>query len=191
MTGGETFTPTPTPTPTPTSVEPVISSKRLIFDASNTAIVEDTIKENQIIQYTFFGEAGAKLTALIDQANGISLTILDANQQPIDTNVQQVTTYEGILPISGRYIIQLTPDPEIAESDYILNVALENPVIPTPTPTPTPIPIPTPTVTETPIPTQTPIPIPVPTPTFNEENNTPTDSTPELFPDPTSSPSIQ
>ncbi|MBE9052347.1 serine/threonine protein kinase [Nostocales cyanobacterium LEGE 11386] len=189
VTGGETFTPTPTPTPTPTSVEPVISSKRLIFDASNTAIVEDTIKENQIIQYTFFGEAGAKLTALIDQANGISLTILDANQQPIDTNVQQVTTYEGILPISGRYIIQLTPDPEIAESDYILNIALENPVIPTPTPTPTPIP--TPTVTETPIPTQTPIPIPVPTPTFNEENNTPTDSTPELFPDPTSSPSIQ
>ncbi|MEA5517070.1 serine/threonine-protein kinase [Nodularia sp. UHCC 0506] len=192
VTGEETPTPEPIPEPipepTPTSVEPVIFSRRLILKASDTTTVEDTIKRNQIIQYTLFGEEGAKLTTSIDPGSGILLTILDVNQEPIETNAQQVITYEGILPITGRYIIQLIPQPEIAESDYSLNVALENPVIPTPTPTPTPtetpilIPTPTPTETpteETPFPTPTPPSIPSPD-LSGEENNTPTDSTPEL-----------
>ena len=85
---------------------------------------------------------------------------------------------------TGRYIIQLTPEPEIAESDYSLDVVLENPVIPTPTPTETPIetpiPIPIPTPTETPLTTPTLTPPPIPRPDFGAENNPPTDSTPEL-----------
>ncbi|WP_414549727.1 protein kinase domain-containing protein [Anabaena sp. CCY 0017] len=174
----ETPTPEPTPEPTPAPVEPVIFSRRLILKASDTTTVEGTIKENQIIQYTFFGEEGAKLTTFIDQGSGILLTILNINQEPIEPNAQQVTSYEGILPITGRYIIQLIPQPEIAESDYSLNVALENPIIPTPTETPTPTPTPIPTPTETPFPTPTPPPIPQPD--FSGENNTPTDSTPEL-----------
>ncbi|HYW21570.1 MAG TPA: protein kinase [Nodularia sp. (in: cyanobacteria)] len=184
VTGEKTPTPEPTleptPEPTPTSVEPVIFSKRLILKASEITTVEDTIKENQIIQYTFFGEEGAKLTVSIDEGSGILLTILNINQEPIDNNAQQVTSYEGILPITGRYIIQLIPQPEIAASDYSVNVGLENPVIPTPTPTPTetPIFIPIPTPTETPL--TTPTPPPIPQPDFGGENNTPTDSPPQL-----------
>ncbi|MDB9349041.1 protein kinase domain-containing protein [Nodularia spumigena] len=197
VTGEETPTPEPipeaTPEPTPTSVEPVIFSKRLILNASDITTVEDTIQENQIIQYTFFGEEGAKLTAFIDQGSGILLTVLNVNQEPVETNAQEVTSYEGILPNTGRYIIQLIPQPEIAASDYSLNVRLENRVIPTPTETPTPtptptetpapIPVPTPTPTETPTeetPFLTPTPPPIPSPDFGGENNTPTDSTPQL-----------
>jgi hypothetical protein len=121
------------------------------------------------------------------------LTVLNGNQEPVETNAQEVTSYEGILPNTGRYIIQLIPQPEIAASDYSLNVRLENPVIPTPTETPTPTP--TPTETPTPIPTPnptptetpteetpflTPTPPPIPRPDFGGENNTPTDSTPQL-----------
>ncbi|MCG6134166.1 MAG: protein kinase [Nostoc sp. LLA-1] len=198
VTGGETFSPTPEPTPTVEQPdEPVILSRRLTFGPTNSTVVDDTIKANQIIQYSFSGQVGDTLTAFIEQGNGILLTVLNANQQPIDPNAQQVTSYEGILPDTGRYIIQLTLVPEITDSDYSLNVALENPVIPTPTPietpietptpTQTPIPIPVPIPTETPTPTtptQTPIPTPtpppIPQPDFDGVNNTPTDSTPQL-----------
>jgi len=193
ISGGTTFTstPTPTPTPTPTNEEPVISRKRLQLGASNITTVEDTLKANQIIQYTFFGREGAKLTTSIDQGSGILLTVLDPNQQPIDNSSQQITSYEGILPITGRYTIQLSLVPEVAESNYNLNVALEKPARPTPTETPTPMPTetftpiptetpaPTPTETFTPIPTE----IPTPTPTTSAEQTfPPADVSPQPFP---------
>jgi serine/threonine protein kinase len=193
VSGGTTFS----PTPTPTIDQPVISSKRLIVKPDSTTIVEDTLKTNQIIQYTFVGEEGAKLTTFVDQSNGISLTVLDANQQPIDNSAQEVTSYTGLLPVSGRYTIQLTLVPEIPESYYSLNVALENPIEPTPTQTPTTTLTPTPTETFTPTPTfpeiltPTPTPIETPTqfPTFGEEdNNLPSDSNLDAVPNQNSSP---
>jgi serine/threonine protein kinase len=162
-------TPTPTSTSTPTNEQPVISSKRLnLGSVNNTAKVEDTLKANQIIRYTFFGEEGEKLTAFIDTGSSILLTVLSPNQQPIDPSAQQVTSYKGALLVTGRYTIELTLAPEVAESNYNLNVALEKAVKPIPTQTPLPIPtqtpLPIPTQTPLPIPTQTPLPIPTETP---------------------------
>ncbi|WGV27249.1 protein kinase domain-containing protein [Halotia branconii] len=187
VSGGTTFS----PTPTSTTDQPVISSKRLVIKPDSTTIVEDTLKANQVIQYTFFGEEGAKLTTFINQSNGVLLTILDANQQPIDNRTQQVTSYTGLLPASGRYTIQLTLVPEITESYYSLNVALENPIAPTPTQTPIPTePLtPTPTFPEISTPIPTPIETPTQFPTFGgENNNLPNDSTLDSVPDPNSSP---
>ncbi len=192
ISGGTTFSSTPTPTPTPTNEQPVISKKRLKLGASNITTVEDTLKANQIIQYTFFGREGAKLKAFVDQGSGISLTVLDPNQQPIDNSLQPVIFYEGTLLVTGRYTIQLSLVTGVAESSYNLNVALEKPAKPTPTETPTPTPtetftpIPTPTQTPVPIPTETftPIPteIPVPTPTTGgEQTFPPADETPQPF----------
>jgi serine/threonine protein kinase len=173
ISGGTTFT----STPTPTNEQPVISTKRLNLAANNTATVKDTLKTNQIIRYTFLGQQGDKLTTFIESGSSVLLTVLSPNQQPIDINPQQVTFYEGTLPVTGRYIIELTLVSGVAESNYNLNVALEKPVKPTPKqtlipiPTETPIPIPTeipiplPTETPTPLPTETPTPIPTETPT--------------------------
>ncbi|MEH2252431.1 protein kinase domain-containing protein [Nostoc sp.] len=165
ISGGTTFT----STPTPTNDQPVVSSRRLNLGASNnTATVKDTLKTNQIIRYTFFGQEGNKLTAFIDPGSSVLLTVFSPNQQPIDQNVQQVTSYEGTLLVTGRYIIELTLLSGVAESNYNLNVALEKPVKPTPTETPLPIPtetpLPIPTETPLPIPTETPLPIPTQTP---------------------------
>ncbi|MBW4560477.1 MAG: serine/threonine protein kinase [Mojavia pulchra JT2-VF2] len=182
ISGGTTLT----PTPTPTSNEPVIYSKRLNLGASNTTTVENTLKANQLIQYTFLGTEGFKLSADIEQGSGISLTVLGPNQQPIESSADKVIYYTGILPRTGSYTIQLSLDPDIAESDYTLSVALENPVQQTPTPTSTPTPtltptetpIPTPTLTPTLTPTEIPTetPTPTPTPTSDEElNNPPSD----------------
>jgi serine/threonine protein kinase len=183
ISGGTTLT----PTPTPTNTEPVILSKRLNLRASTTTTVEDTLQENQIIQYSFFGQKGQNLTTFLDSGSEIVLTVLDTNKRVIDNRANQVQSYQGILPVTGRYIIQLSLPADVAESDYSLNVALENPIqeIPTLTPTPTPTttiietPTPTPTVipteTPTPIPTETFTPIPtetpIPSPTPDEEEN--------------------
>ncbi|MEH2026473.1 protein kinase domain-containing protein [Nostoc sp.] len=165
ISGGTTFT----STPTPTNDQPVLSSKPLNLEASNnTATVKDTLKTNQIIRYTFFGDKGDKLTAFIDPGSNVLLTALSPNQQAIDINAQQVTAYQGILLVTGRYTLELTLVPGVAESNYNLNVALEKPVKATPTETPLPIPtetpLPIPTETPLPIPTETPLPIPTETP---------------------------
>ncbi|MCC5617347.1 protein kinase [Nostoc sp. CHAB 5836] len=164
ISGGTTFT----STPTPTNEQPVISTKRLNLAANNTATVKDTLKTNQIIRYTFFGQQGDKLTTFIESGSSVLLTVLSPNQQPIDINPQQVTLYEGTLLVTGTYIIELTLVSGVAESNYNLNVALEKPVKPTPTQTPTPLPTetptPLPTETPTPLPTETPIPLPTETP---------------------------
>ncbi|MCC5661551.1 protein kinase [Nostoc sp. XA010] len=155
ISGGTTFTSTPTPE------EPIISSRRLNLKASNPTTVADTLKTNQIIRYTFFGQEGDNLTAFIDPGSSVLLTVFSPSEQPIDQNVQQVTSYKGTLLVTGRYTIELTLVPEVAESSYNLNVALETPTEPIPTETPIPIP----TETPTPIPTETPFPIPTETPT--------------------------
>ncbi|MDF5738905.1 MULTISPECIES: protein kinase domain-containing protein [unclassified Nostoc] len=165
ISGGTTFT----STPTPTNDQPVVSTKRLNLAAfNNTATVKDTLKTNQIIRYTFFGQEGDKLTAFIDPGSSVLLTVLSPNQQPFDQNVQQVTSYVGRLLLTGRYSIELTLVSGVAESNYNLNVALEKPVKPTPTETPLPVPtetpLPVPTETPLPIPTETPLPIPTETP---------------------------
>ncbi|MEH2321365.1 serine/threonine-protein kinase [Nostoc sp.] len=167
ISSGTTFT--PTFTPTPTNDQPVVSTKRLNLVASNnTATVQDTLKTNQIIRYTFFGQEGDKLTAFIDPRSSVLLAVLSPNQQPID-NAQQVTSFEGTLLVTGKYTIELTLVSGVAESNYNLNVALEKPVKPTPTETPLAIPTETPLAipTETPlvIPTETPQAIPTETPT--------------------------
>jgi serine/threonine protein kinase len=200
VTGGST----PTPTVTPTINKPVVYRKRLRLGESNTVTVEDTITANQITEYTFFGEQGQQLTLLLDTEGSVFLTVLKPNREPLENSANQVTYYQGTLPVSDTYIIQLTPVPDVAEAEYSLNVQIENPNQPTSTPTPTeiiPTPLPTettptltptetpspietitpaPTPLETPSPTETTTPIPSDTSPLGEEsNNPPVEETPE------------
>lgn len=171
ITGSATPTPTFTPTPTPTNVEPIVTNKRLTFVTPNQLNLDGTIKANETVQYSFFGRKGSKLIAsLSPESKNVLLTVLSPNREAIDNSAQQVTSYQGILPESGRYIIQLTA-PEVPESNYVLNAGLEN-LEATPTITPTL----EPTFTPTPESTPTPTPSPTLTPTFPAPpvNNSPT-----------------
>ncbi|GBE91754.1 serine/threonine-protein kinase [Nostoc cycadae] len=189
ISGGTTFG-------TPSNAEPTITSKRLRLDASNTATVENSLKAGQIMEYTFFGQAGAKLTTLLEQGTGITLTVLAPNRQVLDSSAQQVGSYTGILPKNGRYTVQLNLTSGVSESDYNLRVALENPLQPSPTATPTPTLTPTFTPTTTPTPTLTPTfpPAFTPTPTFTpiipgtNDNQSPINSTDQPTPDLQSTP---
>jgi serine/threonine protein kinase len=208
ISGGTTFTETPTPTDTPTPTEtptptpikqkPTISTKRLNLGALNTTTVEDILKPNQVIRYTFFGAAGGKLTTFINPESRVLLTVLDPKGLSINNNTLPVTYYEGTLLVSGVYTIELTLLPGSAESNYNLNIGLQKPIKATPIETPTPTPIPT--ETPTPIPTEIPTPIPteIPTPTPTEtptpetqNNNPPINSTFQPIPEQRSSPLIK
>ncbi|MBF1988176.1 serine/threonine-protein kinase [Fischerella thermalis] len=178
-------TTSPTPTVTPTTNEPTIISKPLALDTSGTTQVEGTIASNQTIRYTFRGRKGQTLTAVLAQERGVVLTVLAPNREPVEASAENTTFYQGTLPVSGRYAIDLTLSPGSSESDYNLNIELENPPQPTPTETPTEIPTEIPTETPTDIPTETPTDIPTATPTNTplipfpdqNQNNQPTDDT--------------
>lgn len=131
----ESPTPTPTVTETP-SPEPTTFSQQLNLVPGATASVAGTLQANATANYTFNGEQGQQLSASLAQ-EGVLLTILGPNQAPIEDLARRVTRYQGTLPFTGEYTIQLSPVQGIEESSYQLDVLLENPVIPTPTPTPT------------------------------------------------------
>jgi serine/threonine protein kinase len=176
--------PTSTPTPTTTNGEPVVFSKRIIFGGSSSVTVPGKLRANETIQYTFQGEEGQQLTVLLAQQTGILLTVLAPNREPIDGIARDVTSYQGALPFTGKYIIQLTTAPGLPESDYSLTVGLEKqltaptqPILEQPlTPEPTP--------TEAIVPTERPGRQNRKPPTEKPQRNAPTGT----FPTPTATP---
>jgi serine/threonine-protein kinase len=164
--------PDSTLTPTPSKTEP----RNLAWDSSNNANEEGIIKFGEVIEYSFRGSPGQKLTVGVNEESGVLLTILTADGQPLSTDAQQVTSYERVLTSRGRLTIQLTLSTTVPQSNYSLSVALEAPIkrdpiplrttIPprTTIPTTTPIPPTTTIPTTTPIPPRTTIPTTTPTP---------------------------
>ena len=124
------------PTPTP-STEPINSTQRLNLEVGEAKSVEGSLKANVTINYTFNGEQGQELSATFAE-EGVLLTVLGPNQEPIDDTARRVTRYQGTLPFTGEYTIALSPVRGVAESNYKLNIRLENSVETTPTPTVTP-----------------------------------------------------
>lgn len=159
-----------TPTPTPLD-EPVVFSKRLNLGLANTATIRGTLKANQTIQYTFEGEEEQSFTAVLVEENGVSLSVFGPNQELIDNAARQVSFYEGKLPFTGKYTIELNNLPDIQEAEYILRVRLREPVTTAPTPT-----------EETPTPTEE-----TPTPS---DDNVPNSDSPGLSLPPIKVPSI-
>jgi serine/threonine protein kinase len=147
----QTATPSFSPTPSPTITEAAIYGKRLTFNSSNIANVDGKIKSNEAIQYSFFGQEGEQVSASLLQPGEVTITILSPSREPIDINAREVASYQGTLPFTGKYIIQVTPVTGILETQYNLTVGLQS--LPSATPTPIPTPTPTPRKGRTPKPT--------------------------------------
>ena len=150
-------TPAPIPTspPTPTlEPEPVTSEQRLNLLVGDSLSTPGTLKANETVNYIISGTQGQQLTASLEE-EGVLMTILAPNEQPLDDRARRVTRWEGVLPEGGNYVIELRTVRGVEESAYKLNLRLTNPE-PTPTPSATPTEIPTPTETPTPTPTPTP-----------------------------------
>lgn len=127
-------TPPSTPTPTPTlNSEPTTYTQSLDLLPGTDTNVESSLKANATFNYTFNGSQGQQLTAALAQ-EGVLLTVLGPNQEPIAQEARRVTRYQGTLPVTGVYTIRLSPVQGVAESKYQLNLRLDNSVVTTPTP---------------------------------------------------------
>ncbi len=63
------------------------------------------------------------------------MSLFGPGQTPL---VTQVINWEGILPATGDYYLQVKPAPGVSQSNYQLTVSLTDPTRPSPSPTPTP-----------------------------------------------------
>jgi serine/threonine-protein kinase len=144
--------PPQTPLPTLTPNPPVLNSKPAIPQSVqhrqlNLVVDQPIAREGTITSpfiYQFAAEQGQMLSVQVEGAD-VQMTLLRPNQEPVADRSVGVKQWEGSLPVTGEYMLRISPTPEATQSDYKLQITLTNP--PQPTPTPTAIPTPT----ETPI----------------------------------------
>ncbi len=119
----------PTSAKTPEDVSSF--SQTLGLQAGQETVKEGKLKINQILTFTLSGEEGQTLG--LEASGGISMVILAPNQEPVDPSASQVTSWNGKLPYTGEYKIQLkSTNPE---SEYKLKAILTASDLPTPAPT--------------------------------------------------------
>lgn len=138
-----TPTATPTATPTPTPTQPVEYSQQLPLTLGEPRTLNGTLKANEIINYQIQGEPGQRLLTQLG-GEGILLSVLGPNGQPVDAQAQRVLGWRGELPAAGQYVIQLSPVQGLTQSNYALTVGLAAPTAPEPEPTAEPTPEPEP-----------------------------------------------
>ncbi|KGF72794.1 hypothetical protein DO97_04765 [Neosynechococcus sphagnicola sy1] len=146
----------PLPTLTPkasVSVIPVVQIRPLELVTGQPLSQEGVLEASAPLIYRFTATKGQILKISVD-GKAARITLLDPNQELVDRRAEGVRHWQGSLPLTGQYSLQLSPAPGIAESDYQLNIDLSNPAKPTPTPTTSPSPLdPSPTPSPTPTPT--------------------------------------
>jgi serine/threonine-protein kinase len=76
------------------------------------------------------------------------MTVIAPDENPVSDEAVRVQRWEGKLPFTGDYTIQLSPVKGLPSSNYKITMGLANPPTPTPTPTPTSTATPTPTTAE-------------------------------------------
>lgn len=142
-----TLTPTPTPTttpspkPTPTQ-SPTTSTARLTLPVGQTLSRGGNLKANSTLNYIIRGTQDQQLTAAL-AGEGALMSVIAPDQNPVSDQAVRVQRWQGRLPFTGEYMIQLSPVKGLPSSDYKLTVSLANPPTPSPSPTQTATPSPT------------------------------------------------
>ena len=140
-----TKTPTPRPTPSPTpSADPVAYSQQLDL-STGAATRSGTLRSNETLNFVVPASQGQRLNASL-AGEGVLLSVLAPNRDPVDTGANRVSNWTGELPFTGNYTVQLRTVKGIPKSDFKLNVNLQ-----TPTPSPSPSVSPSPSPTASPV----------------------------------------
>lgn len=135
-----TPTPTITTTPTPeatTTPQPTTANSRLSLNPGQSLTRSGTIKSNSTYNYILNGVQNERLSTSIVGGEGVLMTVLAPDQNPVSDQAVRVQRWEGVLPLTGQYTIQLRPVKGVSNSDFKLTISSEKPPTPKPTPTPT------------------------------------------------------
>jgi serine/threonine protein kinase len=81
------------------------------------------VKANQTIVYVISGQKGHQLQASIAKG-GVLLTVLPPKDANLDTPSQLVYKWQGTLPTTGDYQIQVIPAPGVTDSHYQVDITL-------------------------------------------------------------------
>jgi serine/threonine protein kinase len=110
--------------PSPTAPE-VLPTETISVPTGQTFMREGSLRENQTMVYRVPGLAqGNQLTAKVD--GGVQLTVLAPNSEPVNFQSKKVSQWQGAIPVSGDYLVELTLPSGGAASSYkltIINVA--------------------------------------------------------------------
>ncbi|MEO0535678.1 MAG: protein kinase [Cyanobacteria bacterium P01_A01_bin.123] len=112
----------PDPDPTPPTSEPVEYSQTLNIRPGRNTTVNGDLKTGETINYRVTGEEGQTLEAALE-GDGVLLTVLGPDGEVID-DAERVTTWQGTLPTTGEYTVQLKTVEGVDESNYGLTVSL-------------------------------------------------------------------
>lgn len=135
--------PTASPSPSPTTApSPVEYSQRLDLPATGELrVLQGHLKANETVTYVITAEQNQTFNAALE-GEGVLLTVLSPNQQPVGDRADRVLAWQGDLPFTGDYAVRLSPVKGIAESDFKLNLSLQAAPAPSPSPSPSASPSP-------------------------------------------------
>ena len=141
-----TLNPTPEPTAEPTpepspETSPVEYDQNLAISPGEDRTVTGSLRQNETINYRLNASEGQVLLARM-QGEGVLLTVLDPQGQPVERSAQRVLNWQGTLPADGEYTVQLRPVQGLEQSDYELEVSIS--ALPEPSPSVEPQPEPEP-----------------------------------------------
>jgi serine/threonine protein kinase len=127
---------TPTPPPPPVTANPTVAatatSEPLTLEVGKAIVKEGTLNPAQSIVYTIPLQVGQQLKAtLTANPPGATMNILAPNQANVDVYAKNTVNWQGNLPLSGEYWIEIVSPPGSAASNYKLDAILSNSLPPT------------------------------------------------------------
>jgi serine/threonine protein kinase len=110
----------PTVSSTPASPN-ALPTETISVPTGQTFMRDGTLQENQTIVYRLTGlTQNNQLTARVD--GGAQLTVLAPNSEPVNFQSKKVSQWQGTIPVSGDYLIEVTLPTGGAASNYKLTV---------------------------------------------------------------------
>jgi hypothetical protein len=120
----------------------------LVVEVGKPLVKEGTLNPTQPTVFSLNLSAGQQLkTTLTSNPAGATMNILAPNQANVDVFAKNTVNWQGNLPLSGEYRIEIIPLPGAASTNYKLEVstAAQSPVAtPSSAVSPTPPPVGTP-----------------------------------------------
>jgi len=115
-------TSTPQPNTTSGNNDPNIFKQSLSIEINREVLKDGKLEANKILGYTFSAEEGQRLRTDVSGTN-IFMTILDPDKKPV-SGATGISSWDGKLPATGDYEMQLKNSSDKGESDYALKVLL-------------------------------------------------------------------
>jgi serine/threonine-protein kinase len=138
------FPATPVPGPSAT-VEPQVYRQRLDLPLGQPQGFQRKLTANESLIYIIPAQQGQRLNAYLT-GEGVLMTVYGVDRKLLNDQAERVSLWEGELPDTGDYYLEIKTIEGVPESNYTLELNLDPIVQPSPPePTPEPYLIPTPT----------------------------------------------